>query len=127
LDAALSRKSQVLIVDTAGRLHNKENLMDELKKLNKIIADKAPDANRYNLLVVDSNTGQNAVQQTKNFNESVGINGVFLSKMDSTAKGGIAVTLAHQMNIPVAFIGTGEKASDIRYFEKNIFVESIFE
>lgn len=127
IESALAKKIQILIVDTAGRLHNKENLMEELKKLNKILSEKAPKAKKYNLLVVDATTGQNAVQQTKNFNESVGINGVFLSKMDSTAKGGIAITLAHQLNIPVVFIGTGEKIDHIEYFDKTVFVRSIFE
>lgn len=126
IEASLARKVQVLIVDTAGRLHNKENLMEELKKLNKILADKAPQAKKYNLLVVDANTGQNAIMQTKNFNESVGINGVLMSKMDSTAKGGIALTLAHELSIPVVFMGLGEKVEDLCYFEPTSFVKSIF-
>jgi fused signal recognition particle receptor len=127
IDSALARKKQVLIVDTAGRFHNRENLLEELKKLNKILNEKAPHAKRYNLLVVDATTGQNAVEQADRFNESVGINGVFLSKMDSTAKGGIALTMAHQHNIPVVFIGTGEKLENVEYFKKHIFVKSIFE
>lgn len=127
LEAAIARKAQVLIVDTAGRLHNRESLMQELSKLNKILSDKAPNALKYNLLIVDATTGQNAVSQAKNFNESIGINGVFLSKMDSTAKGGIALTLAHQLSIPVVFLGTGEKPENIEYFDKERYVKSVFE
>lgn len=127
VEAAVARGIQVLIVDTAGRLHNRESLMEELKKLNKILSDKAPNALKYNLLVVDANTGQNALQQTKSFNESVGIQGVLISKMDSTAKGGIAITLAHQHNIPVVFMGTGEKIEHLAYFDKETFIKSIFE
>lgn len=126
VDSALAKKIQVLVVDTAGRLHTRDSLMDELKKLDKIISTKAPGAKKYNLLVVDATTGQNAVSQTKSFHETIGINGVLLSKMDSTAKGGIAVTLAHQLDIPVVFIGTGEAITDIEYFNKHSFLESIF-
>lgn len=125
IDSALAKKTQVLIVDTAGRLHTKDSLMDELKKMDKILSTKAPNAKRYNLLVVDATTGQNAVSQAKNFHESVKINGVFLSKMDSTAKGGIAISLAHQLNIPVVFIGIGEKMEDIEYFDRHVFMESL--
>ena len=89
VEASIARKIQVLIVDTAGRLHNRDHLMEELKKLNKILSDKAPDAKKYNLLVVDANTGQNAVMQTKSFHDSVGIQGVLMSKMDSTAGGAL--------------------------------------
>lgn len=127
IDSALSRNKKILIVDTAGRLHNRENLMEELKKLDKILSTKAPNAKRYNLLVVDATTGQNAISQAKNFNENVGINGVFLSKMDSSAKGGIAITLAHELSIPAVFTGTGEKLENIQSFEKDLFIKSIFE
>ncbi|HOJ50176.1 MAG TPA: signal recognition particle-docking protein FtsY [Spirochaetota bacterium] len=127
IDSAIARERDLLIVDTAGRLHNRENLIQELEKLNKILKTKAQDAYKYNLLVLDATTGQNALQQAKTFSEHIGIDGIFLSKIDSTAKGGIAITIANELKIPVVFVGTGEKLDDIEDFDKKDFVESIFE
>jgi len=126
IDAANSRKIDVLIVDTAGRFHNRENLMQELEKLNKVIDKKLPDCSRHNFLVLDSGTGHNAYVQAQSFHEVVNIDGIILAKLDSTAKGGIVLPISYKLNIPVVFIGIGEKAVDILPFDKNEFITSLF-
>lgn len=125
--AAKSRHADVLICDTAGRLHNKKNLMDELKKLDKIISREFPDAHRENLIVLDGTTGQNALSQLKEFKEVSEISGIVLTKMDGTAKGGIAVAIQSEYNIPVKYIGVGEKIEDLQKFNSDEFVNALFE
>ncbi|MFH1231204.1 MAG: signal recognition particle-docking protein FtsY, partial [Planctomycetota bacterium] len=126
-EAAIARKIDILIIDTAGRLHTKTNLMKELTKIRNIISRKIPNAPHETLLVIDATTGQNAVVQAKLFNESVPITGLFLAKLDGTAKGGIIVAIKDQLNIPVKFIGLGEKLEDIEPFDADKFVEALFE
>ena len=125
--AAKSRHADVLICDTAGRLHNKKNLMDELKKLDKIISREFPDAHRENLIVLDGTTGQNALSQLREFKEVSDISGIVLTKMDGTAKGGIAVAIQSEYNIPVKYIGVGEKIEDLQKFNSDEFVHALFE
>ena len=125
--AAKSRHADVLICDTAGRLHNKKNLMDELKKLDKIISREFPDAHRENLIVLDGTTGQNALSQLKEFKEVSDISGIILTKMDGTAKGGIAVAIQSEYNIPVKYIGVGESIEDLQKFDSNQFVDALFD
>lgn len=127
IEAAIARKIDILIIDTAGRLHTKTNLMKELTKIRDIISRKIPNAPHETLLVIDATTGQNAVVQAKLFNESVPITGLFLAKLDGTAKGGIIVAIKDQLNIPVKFIGLGEKLEDIEPFDADKFVEALFE
>ena len=125
--AAKKRKSDVLIIDTAGRLHNKQNLMDELGKINRIIKREAgEDANYETLLVIDATTGQNAILQAKVFNEVTTLSGVVLTKLDSNAKGGVAISVAYETGIPIIMAGLGEKAEDLVDFSPATFVESIF-
>lgn len=126
ISAAKSRKTDVLICDTAGRLHNKKNLMDELKKINKVIDRDYPEAHRETLLVLDATTGQNAVAQAKVFQEVADITGIILTKLDGTAKGGIVIAIANELKIPVRFIGVGEKISDLQDFDPKDFVEALF-
>lgn len=125
IDSAKAKNIEVLIIDTAGRLHTKINLMDELKKIDKIISSKG-DFNKHNLLVLDATTGQNAFIQAESFKNAVGINGIILSKYDSQGKGGIVFTIQKKLNIPFYFIGTGEKIENIEMFSKDDFVEKIF-
>lgn len=127
LQAAKSRHADVLICDTAGRLHNKKNLMDELKKIDKIISREFPDAHRENLIVLDGTTGQNALSQLKEFKEVSDISGIILTKMDGTAKGGIAVAIQSEYNVPVKYIGVGEKIEDLQKFDSEEFVNALFE
>lgn len=127
LAAADARKADVLICDTAGRLHNKKNLMEELKKINRIIDQKMPDAYRETLLVLDASTGQNALQQAKDFSEVANITGIILTKMDGTAKGGIAIAIQSELKIPVKYIGVGEKIDDLQKFDSDIFVDALFD
>lgn len=125
--AAKKRKSDVLIIDTAGRLHNKQNLMDELGKINRIIKREAgEEANYETLLVIDATTGQNAIMQAKVFNEVTTLSGVVLTKLDSNAKGGVAISVAYETKIPIVMAGLGEKAEDLVDFDTLSFVESIF-
>jgi len=129
IDSAIARKIDVLIVDTAGRLHNRVNLMNEIDKLNRIISKKFPDENKYikeNLLVLDAGTGQNAFQQAKMFNEIIGVTGVLLSKLDSSSKGGIVIPLSHSLKLPIKFIGVGEQVDDLLEFDKTKFIDSLF-
>ncbi len=123
--AANKRKADVLIVDTAGRLHNKSNLMDELAKINRIINRELPDASRETLLVLDSTTGQNAVMQAKKFKEAAEITGLVLTKLDGTAKGGAVFSIKDEIDIPVKFIGVGEQIDDMQEFDAKMFVEAL--
>lgn len=116
----------VLIIDTAGRLHNKKNLMDELKKIDRIIGQKLPDSDRETLLVLDATTGQNAVNQAKLFNEAAEISGIVLTKLDGTAKGGIIIPIRNELNIPVKLVGVGEKLEDLQPFIPEDYAEALF-
>ena len=127
LQAAKSRNADVLICDTAGRLHNKKNLMDELRKIDKIITREFPDAYRENLIVLDGTTGQNALSQLKEFKDVCDVSGIILTKMDGTAKGGIAVAIQSEYNIPVKYIGVGEEIEDLQKFDSDEFVNALFE
>lgn len=129
-DAASSAKSKgadVLLCDTAGRLHNKKNLMEELRKINRILDREFPDAYRETLVVLDATTGQNALSQAKQFGEVADITGIVLTKMDGTAKGGIAVAIQSELKIPVKYIGVGETIEDLQKFNADEFVDALFE
>ncbi len=126
LEAAKARGCDVVIIDTAGRLHNKKNLMDELAKINRIIDSKAGDCSREVLLVLDATTGQNAVNQAKLFSETAPISGIVLTKLDGTAKGGIVISIKNELGIPVKLIGVGEKIDDLQPFDSRTFVEALF-
>ena len=125
--AAKSRQADVLICDTAGRLHNKKNLMEELKKINRIIDKEYPDAYRETLVVLDGTTGQNAMAQAKQFMEVADITGIILTKLDGTAKGGIAVAIQSELGIPVKYVGVGEKIDDLQKFNSQDFVTALFD
>lgn len=125
--AAKARKADVLLCDTAGRLHNKKNLMEELKKINRILEKEYPDAFRETLVVLDGTTGQNALSQAKQFMEVAEITGIILTKMDGTAKGGIAVAIQSELGIPVKYIGVGETIDDLQKFDSAQFVDALFE
>lgn len=125
--AAKSRKADVLICDTAGRLHNKKNLMEELKKINRIIDREYPDAYRETLVVLDGTTGQNAMAQARQFMEVAEITGIILTKLDGTAKGGIAVAIQAELGIPVKYVGIGEKIDDLQKFNTDDFVNALFQ
>ncbi len=127
VNAAKARKADVLICDTAGRLHNKKNLMEELKKINRVIDREYPEAYRETLVVLDGTTGQNALMQAKQFGEVADITGIILTKLDGTAKGGIAIAIQSEMNIPVKYIGIGEKIEDLQKFDADAFVDALFE
>lgn len=124
--AAKARNVDVLLCDTAGRLHNKKNLMEELKKINRIIDKEFPDVHRENLVVLDGTTGQNALQQAKEFGEVADLTGIILTKMDGTAKGGIAVAIQSELQIPVKYIGVGETIDDLQKFDAEQFVNALF-
>ena len=125
--AAKARHADVLMIDTAGRLHNKKNLMEELRKMNKIIDREFPDAHRENLVVLDGTTGQNALVQAREFGETADLTGIILTKMDGTAKGGIAVAIHAELDIPVKYIGVGEKLEDLRKFDVQEYVDGLLE
>ena len=125
--AAKARGVDDLLIDTAGRLHNKKNLMEELGKMNRIIDREFPDAHRENFLVLDAATGQNALVQAKEFGEVAGITGIILTKMDGTAKGGIVIAISKEMGIPVKYIGVGESVDDLQKFDADAFVDALFE
>lgn len=125
--AAKSRKADVLLCDTAGRLHNKKNLMEELKKIDRILTKEFPDAHRETLVVLDGTTGQNALAQAKEFSEVAPITGIVLTKMDGTAKGGIAVAIQSELGIPVKYIGVGETIDDLQKFNADQFVDALFD
>ena len=118
--------ADVILCDTAGRLHNKKNLMDELSKIRRVIAKELPDAEPEVLLVLDATTGQNALEQTRQFSEAAGITGIILTKMDGTAKGGVVVAIANETGIPVRFIGLGEGADDLADFDAKAFADALF-
>ena len=125
--SAKARHADVLLCDTAGRLHNKKNLMEELKKMNRIIDREFPEAYRETLVVLDATTGQNALQQAKEFHEVADITGIVLTKMDGTAKGGIAVAIHAELGLPVKYIGVGEKLDDLQKFDAEQFVNALFD
>lgn len=125
VQAAKARKTDVLICDTAGRLHNKKNLMDELSKIGRVIAREYPEASRKNLIVLDATTGQNALMQVKAFSEAVGLDGIILTKLDGTAKGGVAVAIKKEMQVPVLYIGVGEGMEDLQPFRAGEFAGNI--
>lgn len=127
VSAAKARHADVLICDTAGRLHNKKNLMEELKKMNRIIEREFPNAHRENLIVLDATTGQNALQQAKEFGQAADLTGIILTKMDGTAKGGIAIAIQSELQIPVKYIGVGEKIGDLQKFDAEAFVRALFD
>ncbi|MBE6068246.1 signal recognition particle-docking protein FtsY [Clostridium sp. BSD9I1] len=126
IQAAKARNTDVLICDTAGRLHNKKNLMDELSKINRIIEREYTDAEKHTYLVLDATTGQNAVLQAKQFMEVCKVDGIVLTKLDGTAKGGIVISIKHQLDIPVKLIGVGEGIEDLQEFNPEEFVEALF-
>lgn len=127
VNAAKSRHSDVLIIDTAGRLHNKKNLMDELAKINRVVDRELPGCSRETLLVLDATTGQNAVSQAKEFRSSAPLTGLVLTKLDGTAKGGIVFSIREELGIPVKFICVGEQVDDLQYFKADEFVSALFE
>ncbi len=127
VSAAKSRNVDVLICDTAGRLHNKRNLMEELKKINRIIEREFPNAHRENLIVLDGTTGQNALMQAREFGEVTNLTGIILTKMDGTAKGGIAVAIQSELKVPVKYIGVGETIEDLQKFDSEQFVNALFD
>ncbi len=126
ISSAKAKKTDILLIDTAGRLHTKENLMKELSKIDKIITKEYSQANKYNLIVIDATTGQNAINQISNFNDFMKIDGIILTKLDGTAKGGIVITIAKMFKIPVLFVGVGEGIEDLEEFNSKEFIENIF-
>ena len=127
ISAAKSRNADVIICDTAGRLHNKKHLMDELAKINRIIDREIPDADKEVLLVLDATTGQNAVNQAEQFKLATGITGIVLTKLDGTAKGGVVLAIKQGLDVPVKFIGVGEQIDDLQPFEPKDFAKALFE
>jgi fused signal recognition particle receptor len=127
ISSAKSKKADVLIIDTAGRLHNKKNLMDELAKINRVISRELPDSARETLLVLDATTGQNAVMQAKEFKGAAEITGLILTKLDGTAKGGVVISIKRELGIPVKFIGVGEQIDDMKPFDGEEFAKALFE
>lgn len=127
LSSVKARGTDVLIIDTAGRLHTKSNLMEELKKMSRVVEREFPEADFRKLIALDATTGQNALSQVEVFNDAVGIDGVILTKLDGTAKGGFIVSLCNELQVPVAFVGVGEKLDDIEDFDVDSFVDGIFE
>ncbi len=127
IDEKISRKADLLLCDTAGRLHNKKNLMEELKKINRIIDKEFPQAYRETLVVLDGTTGQNALSQARQFGEVANLTGIVLTKMDGTAKGGIAVAIQSELSIPVKYIGVGETIDDLQKFDANEYVNALFD
>lgn len=125
--AAISRNIDIVLVDTAGRLHTKYNLMEELKKIKRVISKAAPQANQEVLLVLDATTGQNGLAQARNFTEAVQVDGILLTKLDGTAKGGIVLAISHELKIPIKYIGTGEGLEDLAPFDAEAFVDAICE
>lgn len=125
LRAAIARSADVMIIDTAGRLHTKVNLMEELKKIKRVLQKLMPEAPQEILLVLDASIGQNAIQQARQFGDAVGITGLVLTKLDGTAKGGVVMAISRELNIPVKFIGVGEKIDDLQPFDKKAFAEAL--
>lgn len=126
ISAAKSRGADVLICDTAGRLHNKKNLMDELSKISRVISRELPDADKEVLLVLDATTGQNAVNQAREFKNAAGITGIVLTKLDGTARGGVVLAIREDLNVPVKFIGVGEQVDDLQPFDATEFSNALF-
>ena len=126
ISSAKAKNTDVLIIDTAGRLHVKANLMEELKKMDRVVQREYPDCNYYKLIVLDATTGQNAESQVKVFNEAIGLDGIILTKLDGTAKGGFIISLSYELEIPVCFVGTGEKIDDIADFNSQEFIDAMF-
>ena len=126
ISSAKAKGTDVLIIDTAGRLHVKSNLMEELKKMGRVVDREYPEANFYKFIVLDATTGQNAYNQVEVFNQAVGIDGIVLTKLDGTAKGGFIISLSYELEVPVVYVGTGEKIDDIEDFDAKDFVESLF-
>jgi fused signal recognition particle receptor len=126
LQSAKSQNADVVIIDTAGRLHNKVNLMNELSKIKRVMEKIIPDAPHEILLVLDGSTGQNAFEQAKQFSETTAINALAITKLDGTAKGGVVIGISDQMKIPVKYIGVGEKMEDLQLFDRKVFVDSLF-
>lgn len=127
VSAAKARNVDVLLCDTAGRLHNKKNLMDELKKINRIVEREYPEAYKETLIVLDGTTGQNALAQAKQFKEATDISGIILTKLDGTAEGGIAIAIQAELGIPVKYIGIGEQVDDLQPFDPDMFVNALFD
>lgn len=127
VNAAKARHTDVLLCDTAGRLHNKKNLMEELKKMHRIVERELPDAKQENFIVLDGTTGQNALVQAREFSQAAPLTGIILTKMDGTAKGGIAIAIQSELNVPVKFIGVGEKLEDLQYFDSETFIKALFD
>jgi fused signal recognition particle receptor len=127
LEASISRGIDVLIVDTAGRLHTHENLMNELAKMKRVISKKIENAPHEVLMVLDATTGQNAISQAELFKEAVGVTGIFLSKLDGTAKGGAILGMRREIDIPVKYVGLGESIDDIQEFDADKFVDALFD
>lgn len=127
IQAGKARNCDVIIVDTAGRLHNKKNLMDELNKISRVIDRELPDASKEILLVLDATTGQNAVNQAKDFKEAAGITGIVLTKLDGTAKGGVVLAINNELDVPVKFVGVGEKIEDLQPFDADAFASALFD
>jgi fused signal recognition particle receptor len=126
LNAAAARKTDVMIIDTAGRLHTKVNLMEELKKIKRVLQKINPEAPHEVFLVLDASTGQNGIQQAKQFTASVGVTGIVLTKLDGTAKGGVVMAISQELAIPVRFVGVGEQIDDLQVFDRTAFVEALF-
>jgi fused signal recognition particle receptor len=126
LNAAAARKTDIMIIDTAGRLHTKVNLMEELKKIKRVLQKINPEAPHEVFLVLDASTGQNGIQQAKQFTASVGVTGIVLTKLDGTAKGGVVMAISQELAIPVRFIGVGEQIDDLQVFDRTAFVEALF-
>ena len=126
ITAAKARGADVIILDTAGRLHNKKNLMDELNKIYRVMDRELPACSKETLLVVDATTGQNAVNQVKMFGESTDISGIILTKLDGSAKGGIVLAIAHEEHVPVKLVGVGEGADDLQIFNSDDFAAALF-
>lgn len=127
ISSAKAKGTQVILVDTAGRLHNKKNLMNELEKINRVITRELPDCDRRNFIVLDATTGQNAVQQVEVFNEAIDIDGIILTKLDGTAKGGVVMAISAEQEIPVVYVGVGEQIDDLLPFNATEFIDAIFE
>jgi fused signal recognition particle receptor len=127
LSSAKAKGTNVILIDTAGRLHNKKNLMEELKKINRVIEREMPEADKRNLIVLDATTGQNALSQVEIFNQAIDIDGIILTKLDGTAKGGVVVAIASEQNIPVYYAGVGESIDDLLPFSATDFINAIFE
>ena len=127
LSSAKSKGNDVILIDTAGRLHNKKNLVEELKKIERVIDREMPEATKLNYIVLDATTGQNAISQVEVFDEAIDIDGIILTKLDGTAKGGVVLALAGETSTPVVYVGVGEGIDDLQDFDAEQFVEAIFE